>query len=548
MRKIAERLIFMSRKLKLTMAQLNWVVGDIEGNCERMLSTVKAQEETDLVMFSELALCGYSPEDLLFRPDFQQRCETQLTRLEQASKKTAIVVGHPWWQNGKIYNALSFFYKGELQARYFKQQLPNYGVFDEKRYFQQGNERCVVPFKGYHLGLLICEDIWINEPIDALKQAGADLVLSINASPYNREKPHVRTQLIKEHCQRTHLPVIYLNQIGGQDELVFDGCSKVFDERGTITHRLAAFDEQTTIVEFDELNIVPMADPAPELSPLAQVYQALVLATRDYVIKNGFKGAILGLSGGIDSGLTVAIAADALGKESVQAVMMPFRYTSEMSIHDAKEQADLLGVEFDTVSIEPMFDAFMAQLAPMFKDTVADTTEENLQARCRAVILMAMSNKRRRLVLTTSNKSESAVGYSTLYGDMAGGFDVLKDVPKTLVFELSKYRNTLSPAIPQRVIDRPPSAELAPGQTDQDNLPPYDILDAILEGYVEQDKSVSDLVAAGFDEATVRKVIKLVDINEYKRRQAPVGPRITSRNFGKDRRYPITSGFGRHNW
>ncbi len=548
MRKIAERLIFMSRKLKLTMAQLNWVVGDIEGNCERMLSTVKAQEDTDLVMFSELALCGYSPEDLLFRPDFQQRCETQLTRLEQASKKTAIVVGHPWWQNGKIYNALSFFYKGELQARYFKQQLPNYGVFDEKRYFQQGNERCVVPFKGYHLGLLICEDIWINEPIDALKQAGADLVLSINASPYNREKPHVRTQLIKEHCQRTHLPVIYLNQIGGQDELVFDGCSKVFDERGTITHRLAAFDEQTTIVEFDELNIVPMADPAPELSPLAQVYQALVLATRDYVIKNGFKGAILGLSGGIDSGLTVAIAADALGKESVQAVMMPFRYTSEMSIHDAKEQADLLGVEFDTVSIEPMFDAFMAQLAPMFKDTVADTTEENLQARCRAVILMAMSNKRRRLVLTTSNKSESAVGYSTLYGDMAGGFDVLKDVPKTLVFELSKYRNTLSPAIPQRVIDRPPSAELAPGQTDQDNLPPYDILDAILEGYVEQDKSVSDLVAAGFDEATVRKVIKLVDINEYKRRQAPVGPRITSRNFGKDRRYPITSGFGRHNW
>ncbi|HCR4058532.1 TPA: NAD+ synthase [Proteus mirabilis] len=538
----------MSRKLKLALAQLNWVVGDIEGNCERMLATVKAQEDADLVLFSELALCGYSPEDLLFRPDFQQRCEEQLVRLEQASKKTAIVVGHPWWQNGTIYNALSFFYQGELQARYFKQQLPNYGVFDEKRYFQQGNERCVVPFKGYHLGLLICEDIWINEPIDALKQAGADLVLSINASPYSREKPHIRTQLIKEHCQRTHLPVVYLNQIGGQDELVFDGCSKVFDERGTITHRLAAFDEQVAVVEFDELTIVPMQDAAPELSPLAQVYQALVLATRDYVTKNGFKGAILGLSGGIDSGLTVAIAVDALGKESVQAVMMPFRYTSEMSIHDAKEQADLLGVEFDTVSIEPMFDAFIDQLSPMFKGSAIDTTEENLQARCRAVILMAMSNKRRRLVLTTSNKSESAVGYSTLYGDMAGGFDVLKDVPKTLVFELAKYRNTLSPAIPQRVIDRPPSAELAPGQTDQDNLPPYDILDALLEGYVEQDKSVSDLVAAGFDEAIVRKVVKLVDINEYKRRQAPVGPRITSRNFGKDRRYPITSGFGRHNW
>lgn len=538
----------MSRKLKLALAQLNWVVGDIEGNCERMLTAVNEQTEADLVLFSELALCGYSPEDLLFRPDFQQRCETQLIRLEQASKKTAIVVGHPWWQNGNIYNALSFFYQGKLLARYFKQQLPNYGVFDEKRYFQQGNERCVVPFKGYRLGLLICEDIWFNEPIDALKQAGADFVLSINASPYSREKPHIRTHLIKEHCQRTGLPVVYLNQVGGQDELVFDGCSKVFDKQGEITHRLAAFDEQTALVEFDELELVPMIDPAAELSSIAQVYQALVLATRDYVNKNGFNGAILGLSGGIDSGLTVAIAADALGKEHVHAVMMPFRYTSEMSIHDAKEQADLLGVEFDTVSIEPMFDAFMAQLAPMFKDTKVDTTEENLQARCRAVILMAMSNKRRRLVLTTSNKSESAVGYSTLYGDMAGGFDVLKDVPKTLVFALAEYRNTLSPAIPQRVIDRPPSAELAPGQTDQDNLPPYDILDAILEGYVEQDKSVNQLIAAGFDEAVVRKVVKLVDINEYKRRQAPVGPRITSRNFGKDRRYPITSGFGRHNW
>lgn len=278
------------------------------------------------------------------------------------------------------------------------------------------------------------------------------------------------------------------------------------------------------------------------------MYQALVLATRDYINKNGFNGAILGLSGGIDSGLTVAIAADAIGKDRVQAVMMPFRYTAEMSIHDAKEQAELLGVEFDIVSIEPMFDAFMAQLQPMFEGTQPDTTEENLQARCRAVILMAMSNKRRRLVLTTSNKSESAVGYSTLYGDMAGGFDVLKDVPKTLVFELAKYRNTISPAIPQRVIDRPPSAELAPGQLDQDSLPPYDVLDAILDGYVEKDLSVADLIKLGFDREIVRKVVRLVDINEYKRRQAPVGPRITMRNFGKDRRYPITSGFGRKNW
>ncbi|MCA6219149.1 NAD+ synthase [Photorhabdus antumapuensis] len=540
----------MSRTLNITLAQLNWVIGDIEGNCERMLQTVQEQQQqnADLVIFSELALSGYSPEDLLFRADFHQRCCEQLTRLQAASCQTAILVGHPWEQDGEIYNALSLFWQGEILARYFKQRLPNYGVFDEKRYFKAGDQSCVVPFKGYNLGLLICEDLWFNEPVDTLKQAGADLILSINASPYNREKPYIRYELIKEHCQRTDLPMIYLNQIGGQDELIFDGCSKVFNASGEMTHRLAAFNEQIQQCRFNELKIEPMVNPAPELPPLQQVYQALVLSVHDYVRKNGFQGVLLGLSGGIDSGLTLAIAVDALGKDHVQAVMMPFRYTSEMSIEDAKQQADMLGVEFNVVSIEPMFDAFMAQFEPLFAGTTKDTTEENLQARCRAVILMAMSNKRHRLVLTTSNKSESAVGYSTLYGDMAGGFNALKDVPKTLVFELAKYRNTVSPAIPQRVIDRPPSAELAPGQLDQDSLPPYDILDDILEGYVEQDKSVDELVAAGFDEQIVRKVVRLVDINEYKRRQAPVGPRITPRNFGKDRRYPITSGFGRKNW
>lgn len=354
--------------------------------------------------------------------------------------------------------------------------------------------------------------------------------------------------LIQAHCRRTGLPLVYLNQVGGQDELIFDGDSTVFAADGSVTHRLAAFSEQIAQCHFTDLTITPMTDPAPSLPVLAQVYQGLVLATRDYVRKNGFQGALLGLSGGIDSGLTVAIAADALGKDKVQAVMMPFRYTSDISIHDAREQAELLGVEFDVVSIEPMFEAFMHELAPKFAGTPVDTTEENLQARCRAVILMAMSNKRRRIVLTTSNKSECAVGYSTLYGDMAGGFNVLKDVPKTMVFELARYRNTLSPAIPERVITRPPSAELAPGQLDQDSLPPYDILDALLAGYVEKDMSADELIAAGFDEAVVRKVIRLVDINEYKRRQSPVGPRITARNFGKDRRYPITSGFGRKNW
>jgi len=540
----------MSRSLSIALAQLNLLVGDIEGNTERMLQTVQEQQKAgaDLVMFTELALSGYPPEDLLYRNDFYQRCDAQLHRLQQASVDVAILVGHPWREGDKLYNALSLFSEGTLMARYFKQQLPNYGVFDEKRYFQAGNETCVIELKGYRLGLLICEDLWFPEPVDAAKAAGAEMILSINASPYNREKPYIRKTLMAGHCQRTHLPLVYLNQIGGQDELIFDGCSKVFDAAGNMTHRLAAFAEQVTLLEFNELDVVPMTAPAAELPQLAQVYEALVLAVRDYVTKNGFKGAVLGLSGGIDSALTLAIAVDALGKDKVQALMMPFRYTADISIADAKEEAEILGIEFDIVSIEPMFDAFMGQLTPMFAGTERDTTEENLQARCRGVVLMALSNKRRSIVLTTGNKSEMAVGYATLYGDMAGGFDVLKDVPKTLVFKLSEYRNTVSYVIPQRVIDRPPSAELAPDQLDQDSLPPYDILDAILEGYVERDKSVADLVAEGFDEAIVRKVIRLVDINEYKRRQAAVGPRITARNFGKDRRYPITSGFGRKNW
>lgn len=540
----------MNRTLSIALAQLNWLVGDIEGNTERMLQTLDEQLRAgaDLVMFSELALSGYPPEDLLYRDDFHQRCQAQLQRLQAASEHTAILVGHPWREGDKQYNALSLFAEGQLLARYYKQQLPNYGVFDEKRYFHAGEQSCVVELKGYRLGLLICEDLWFNPPIDVLKAAGAELVLSINASPYNRCKPYIRKTLMAGHCQRTGLPLVYLNQIGGQDELIFDGCSKVFDAAGNMTHRLAAFAEQTALLELRELEVQPMAAPAAELTELAQVYEALVMGVRDYVTKNGFQGAVLGLSGGIDSALTLAVAVDALGKDKVQAVMMPFRYTADISIADAREEAEILDVQFDIVSIEPMFDAFMGELAPMFAGTARDTTEENLQARCRGVILMALSNKRRSLVLTTGNKSEMAVGYATLYGDMAGGFDVLKDVPKTLVFKLSEYRNTVSYVIPQRVIDRPPSAELAPDQCDQDSLPPYDILDAILEGYVEQDKSVADLVADGFEEAVVRKVIRLVDINEYKRRQAAVGPRITVRSFGKDRRYPITSGFGRKNW
>ncbi|MFP3019574.1 MAG: NAD+ synthase [Arsenophonus sp.] len=537
----------MNRTLNIALAQLNWLVGDIEINCERMLQEAKAQklQDADLILFSELALTGYPPEDLLFRQDFYHRCKKQLDRLRKASQNIAIVTGHPYQQNEKCYNALSFFWKGKIIARYFKQQLPNYGVFDEKRYFHSANETCVISFKEYKLGFLICEDVWFDEPVDAIKTKDADILIVINASPYNCKKPHIRSTLLKSHCQRTKLPSIYLNQVGGQDELIFDGGSKVFNSHGEVTHYLAQFSEQVTQCKFNDCEPIPVSNLAKTLSSIAQVYEALVMATRDYINKNGFSGVILGLSGGIDSALTLAIAVDALGKNKVQAVMMPFRYTTEISIRDANEQAKLLDIEFSIVSIEAMYDAFIDGLTPLFSNTNLDTTEENLQARCRAIILMAISNKKGRLVLATSNKTESAIGYTTLYGDMAGGFAVLKDVSKTLVFKLAKYRNTISPTIPKQVIERQPSPELAPGQFDQDNLPSYPILDAILEGYVEQDKSVSELVAAGFDEITVNKVIKLVDISEYKRRQAPIGPRVTIRNFNKDRRYPITSAFSR---
>ncbi|GAA3547232.1 NAD+ synthase [Zobellella aerophila] len=539
----------MSQHLTLALAQLNLTVGAIEANTQAMLAAARDAEQqgAELVLFPELAVTGYPPEDLLFRDDLYLRVESALDQLAQASGRLALVVGHPWRQDGKLYNAASFFYQGRLAGRYFKQLLPNYGVFDEKRYFSAGERSCVVEFKGHRLGLLICEDVWEAGPAAAAKAAGAELLLSLNASPYHRGKAWIRESLLARRSRDNGVPLVYLNQVGGQDELVFDGRSKVFDAEGGLTQNLAAFAPELALVRFDD-KAPRKAEINAHLEPLAEVYQALVLATRDYVNKNGFNGVVLGLSGGIDSALTLAIAVDALGKEKVQAVMMPFRYTASISVEDAREEAKHLGVEFDIVSIEPMFDAFMNQLAPLFAGTEKDTTEENLQARARGVLLMAISNKRRRLVLTTGNKSEVAVGYCTLYGDMVGGFAPLKDVPKTLVFALSEYRNTLGYVIPQRVIDRPPSAELAPDQLDQDSLPPYDVLDAILEGYVEQDKSLAELLAEGFDEADVRRVIKLVDINEYKRRQGAVGPRITPRNFGKDRRYPITSGFGKVNW
>lgn len=536
-----------NRSLFIALAQLNLLVGDIKGNTDRILRALKQQRgRADLVMFSELALCGYPPEDLLFRTDFNQLCITQLARLQKASVHTAILVGHPWKQGDQLYNALSFFSEGKLLGRYFKQLLPNHSVFDEKRYFTPGNTSCIIEFKGYRLGMLICEDIWSPDPVDVLKNLGAEVLLSINASPYHREKSYIRNQLLINHCKRTTLPLVYLNQVGVQDELIFDGCSKVFNAQGDLIHRLAAFSEESLVFNLKELASQKIAETAIDAdNPLAQIYDALVIAVRDYVNKNGFKTAILGLSGGIDSALTLAIAVDALTAKNVQALMMPFRYTSEESIKYARQQAQKQKIELKEIDIHPIFDAVMGQLAPFFADRKKDTTEENLQARCRGMLLMAMANKFGHIVLTTGNKSELAVGYSTLYGDMAGGFDVLKDVSKTLVFKLAKYRNARDgvEAIPQAVIDRPPSAELAPNQTDQDQLPPYAVLDKILEGYLEKDESITDLVAQGCDEATVRKVIHLVDSNEHKRRQAAIGPRITCRDFGKDRRYPITNGF-----
>ena len=533
--------------LSIVLAQKNWRVGDIEGNTQQIIDLIKSHSSDDIIVFSELAICGYPPEDLLYRSDFKARCETALEAISKASSQCAVIVGHPHWQDDHIYNSLSFFAEGKQQTLYHKQALPNYDVFDEKRYFSAGNQTSVIDFKGNKIGLLICEDLWQDSLVDQIKMQHADFIISIHASPYDYEKMLHRQDLIHRQAQRTGLPIIYVNQIGGQDELIFDGNSFVSNQSGDVICLLKSFQEDITTFTLQP-DLKPVSEKTLSACQLSSIYDALVLATQDYVTKNGFDGAVLGLSGGIDSALTLAIAVDALGKDNVQALMMPFRYTADMSIADAKEEAEILGVEFDIVSIEPIFDAFMSTLTPMFVGAAKDTTEENLQARCRGVILMAISNKRRRLVLTTGNKSEMSVGYATLYGDMAGGFDVLKDVPKTLVFELSKYRNTRSYVIPERVITRPPSAELAPHQKDEDSLPPYDILDGILKGYIEQDLGVQQLIEQGYEEATVRRVIKLVDINEYKRRQSAVGPKITSRNFGKGRRYPITSAFGFKNW
>ncbi|KTT36578.1 NAD+ synthase [Pseudomonas rhizoryzae] len=536
----------MSQLLNVVMAQLNLKVGDIHGNVDRIIAAAcEARDQLggDLIVFPELSLCGYPPEDLLLRSSMQRRIEQGLQRIREEIGGIHVLVGFPWLEEGRRYNACVVYRDGVQLAFYRKQQLPNYRVFDEKRYFEPGDSAAVFEFKGVPIGVTICEDIWFAEPMAKARAAGARLMLNLNASPFHGGKQPEREAVVAERAREGGMAVVYVNQVGGQDELVFDGHSFVVDAQGQVTQRAPAFVEGLYPVAFDEaLNPLP-AELAPIASLEASVYDALVLGVRDYVRKNGFKGVVLGLSGGIDSALVLAVAADALGAEQVEAVMMPYHYTAQMSLDDAEAEARTLGVRYSVLPIAPMVEAFQQTLAGEFAGLGRDTTEENLQARCRGTLLMAISNKKGYLVLTTGNKSEMAVGYATLYGDMAGGFDVLKDVPKTLVFRLCEYRNRAGEVIPQRVIDRPPSAELSPDQKDEDSLPPYPVLDEILRLYVEQDLSAVDIVAAGFDEEVVRKVLRLVDLNEYKRRQAAVGARVTQRGFGRDRRYPITSGW-----
>ena len=537
----------MTGSVRLVLAQLNLRVGDIRGNLQRLVdAAVHARDElqADAVLFPELALCGYPPEDLLLRSSMQGRIEQALQELATRVPDIHLMVGYPWQQDGLCFNRVALLVGGEIAATYDKQKLPNYKVFDEKRYFAEGSSPCVVHIAGLPMALSICEDIWHPEPMTHAREVGARLMLSINASPFHMGKQIEREDVLRLRCAEGGMPVLYVNQVGGQDELVFDGGSLAMAANGEVALRAPAFVEglYPVDIDFDQQGVnlrQGELQPLPELE--ASIYQALVVGVRDYINKNGFKGVLLGLSGGIDSALSMAVAVDALGAERVEAVMMPYHYTAEISIHDAAEQATTQGVAYRTLPIAPMVEKFMETLAPVFEGTARDTTEENLQARCRAVLLMALSNKSGALVLTTSNKSESAVGYSTLYGDMAGGFCVLKDVPKTMVYRLAEYRNSLGLVIPQRVIDRPPSAELAPGQKDEDSLPPYPVLDEILRLYVELDQSATEIVAAGFEEALVHRVLAMVDRNEYKRRQAPIGPRVTQRSFGRDRRLPITA-------
>ena len=546
--RILKEVLRMAKKLRIVLAQLNFTVGDIQGNLQKHIqSAIRARDElsADIIVFPELALTGYPAEDLFLRPSFIQAEQAALQTFISEVKGIYCVVSHTHINNQQLYNACSMIYNGMVLGRYAKQHLPNYGVFDENRYFVAGNASCVLPINGILIGLVVCEDLWVPGPTQQAAVQGARLILSPNASPFEVNKHDQRLAVLSKRAKLHQVPIIYVNSVGGQDELVFDGGSMVINEEGNMA-QFAGFFQETLMpvdVEISTVNTKIAVTEAALISDEEKIYQALVLALREYVEKNHFQRVLIGLSGGIDSALTLAIAVDALGKDHVTAVFMPSRHTADISNQDATLIANNLGVTLETISIEPTYNSFLDTLAPVFANKQPDVTEENIQARCRAVILMALANKYNALVLTTGNRSEIAVGYCTLYGDMAGGFAVLKDVPKTVIYRLAKYRNRIQAVIPTRTIERPPTAELASNQKDEDTLPPYSVLDPILEYYLNQSQSIDDIVAQGFDRALVTKVVDMIHKSEYKRRQSAIGPRINQKSFGRDWRYSVTNEF-----
>jgi NAD+ synthase (glutamine-hydrolysing) len=539
----------MTDKITVALAQLDLLVGDVAGNTRKILDYVaRARDELQahLIVFPELSICGYPPEDLLFHSGLRRRVEDAIETIRESVRDIAVLVGFPEYEGDDIFNACVVFKDGKVVAHYRKHLLPNYSVFDEKRYFTAGTAASVFTLNGVRVGLSICEDVWASAPTTASRTAGAEVLVAINGSPYELDSQSQREEVVRQRVLEIGIPAIYLNMVGGQDELVFDGGSFAMDRSGEVVFRAAPFREELYGIELaaDGAAVVPQhAEITPLLPKEQSVYEALVCGTRDYVGKHGFPGVVIGLSGGVDSALILAIACDAVGAERVRTVMMPFRYTSTMSQEDAAKQAKIQNVRYDIIPIEPIYEVILRQLEPIFEERGFDVTEENIQARCRGLLLMAISNKTGRMLLTTGNKSEMAVGYATLYGDMAGGFAPIKDCSKSLVYQLARYRNTINEVIPERVISRPPSAELRPHQKDSDSLPDYGILDPILEAFIEEDLSVNEIVERGFDREVAIRVLEMVKRNEYKRRQAPPGIRISGRAFGRDWRYPITSSY-----
>jgi NAD+ synthase (glutamine-hydrolysing) len=536
-----------SARVRVAVAQINCTVGDFAGNRRRIVEAAAAAQRAgaDVLLTPELSLSGYPPEDLLLRGSFFQAADTALLQLTAELAQFAelrVVVGHPLAREGQRFNAASVLLRGVVAGRYCKHDLPNYDVFDEQRYFRPDNRPFVFEVRGTRFGINICEDTWYSYAPQCAAAAGAQVLLVANGSPFHLGKGAQRQEVLRQHVCRHGLSLVYANLVGGQDELVFDGASFALDAQGRQAAMAPAFVEHLLLVDFVD-GVPQPGECAVPASLEAQAYEALLLGLRDYVDKNGFPGAIIGLSGGVDSALTLALAHDALGAERVRAIMMASPFTAEISLTDARDMAQRLGVRYDEIPITQVFDTFVQTLAPQFAGLPWDTTEENIQARIRGTLLMALSNKTGSIVLTTGNKSEMAVGYCTLYGDMAGGFAVIKDLTKTLVYRLARYRNGRSAVIPERILERAPSAELRANQTDQDSLPPYELLDAVIEQYMEQDASVAQIIATGLAEADVRRIVRLIRLSEYKRRQAPVGIRVTHRAFGRDWRYPITNRF-----